>query len=194
MKKKFLSWLLITAIAFSLVACSGTTEEPATEETTEEGSIEVDENLLTMEITVPAEFIEGTTQEELDIAVKENGFKSAVINEDGSATYVMTKGAHKKYMAQLKEEMDKALNELVGSDDYPNYTEIKTNENFTSFSITTKSSELTFEESFSVLVFYMYGGLYNAFNGTPVDNVHVDFVNADSGEIISSSDSKDMAE
>lgn len=39
----------------------------------------------------------------------------------------------------------------------------------------------------------MYGGMYNVFNGTTVDNVHVDFVNADTGEIISSSDSKDMA-
>lgn len=33
---------------------------------------------------------------------------------------------------------------------------------------------------------------YHIFNGTTVDNIHVDYVNADSGEIISSADSKDM--
>ena len=49
-------------------------------------------------------------------------------------------------------------------------------------------------ESFSTMAFYMYGGMYNIFNGTEVDNIHVDFVNADSGEIISSSDSKNLEE
>ena len=38
----------------------------------------------------------------------------------------------------------------------------------------------------------LYGGMYNIFNGTPVDNVHVDFINADSGEIINSADSSDI--
>ena len=37
----------------------------------------------------------------------------------------------------------------------------------------------------------MMAGVYNTFNGTPVDNVHIDFVNADTGEVISSSDSAD---
>ena len=79
-------------------------------------------------------------------------------------------------------------------EDYPNITSIEANDDFTSFTVTTKSTELDFAESFSVLAFYIYGGMYNQFNGTPVDNVHVDFVNADSGEIISSADSKDLAE
>ena len=38
----------------------------------------------------------------------------------------------------------------------------------------------------------MYGGLFNSFNGTPVDNIHVDFINAESGEIIESADSSDL--
>ena len=34
--------------------------------------------------------------------------------------------------------------------------------------------------------------MYAIFNGTKADDIHVDFVNADSGEIINSSDSSDM--
>ena len=49
-------------------------------------------------------------------------------------------------------------------------------------------------ESFSVLGFYMYGGMYNIFNGTAVDNVSVKFINADTGEVISTTNSKDMGE
>ena len=45
----------------------------------------------------------------------------------------------------------------------------------------------------SIIVFYMYGGMYAIFNGSDVGNIHVDFVNADSGEIINSADSSDMA-
>ena len=47
-------------------------------------------------------------------------------------------------------------------------------------------------ESFSVMALYMYGGMYGIFSGEEVDNVHVDFKNADSGEIISSANSEDM--
>ena len=199
MKKRLVSILLILSLSLSLVAC-GDSEEPAeeatqTEETAEENeSVEVDENLLTMEITMPAEYMEDTTQEDLDEAVKEYGFISATLIDDGSATYVMTKGKHKEFMKELADEYSAAFEEMVGSEDYPNITSIEANDDFTSFTVTTKSTELDFAESFSVLAFYIYGGMYNQFNGTPVDNVHVDFVNADSGEIISSADSKDLAE
>lgn len=44
------------------------------------------------------------------------------------------------------------------------------------------------------MAYYMYGGMYNIFNGTPVENVHVDFVNADSGEIMDSADSSDLGD
>ena len=42
------------------------------------------------------------------------------------------------------------------------------------------------------MALYMYGGMYGIFAGEKVDNVQVDFVNADSGEIISTGNSKDM--
>lgn len=41
---------------------------------------------------------------------------------------------------------------------------------------------------------YMYGGLYTIYNGTPVDNVYVKFVNSSTGDIISECNSKDAGE
>lgn len=202
MKKKFLSWLIIATMTLSLVACNDsekTTEEPVEETTqTEENiigeNIEVDENLLTMEITMPAEYMEDTTQEDLDEVMEKYEFISATLNDDGSATYVMTKGKHKEFMNDIANEYNTMLQEMVASEDYPNITSIKTNDDFTSFTVTTKSTDLDFSESFSIFAFYIYGGMYNQFNGTPVDNIHVEFINAASGEVISSSDSKDLAE
>ena len=113
------------------------------------------------------------------------------LNDDGSATYTMTKSQHKQMMDEITDSLTESINEMVGSEDYPNFTKIETNSDFTNFIVTTKSLELDLNESFSVMGFYMFGGIYNIFNGTEVDNIHVEFVNADSGEVISSSDSKE---
>lgn len=157
------------------------------------GDVEVEKELFDVTLTIPAEYAEGETQESLDEAVEENGWKSATLNEDGSVTYVMTKSQHKAMMTELEDSVNESLQEMCGSENYPNFVSITGEDNFTKFTVVTKSEELDLTESFSVLGFYVYGGMYNIFNGTsPVDNIHVDFVNEASGEIISSSDSEDM--
>lgn len=204
MKRKLITSLLICIITLS--GCSANSNAPAdtsseTVETSTEGDmseldaigdVEVDENLFTVELTIPADYVGETTQEELDASAKENGYKSITLNDDGSATYVMSKKQHREMMEEMAVNINDRLSDMIGSEDYPNITEITTNDDFTEFTITTTSTELSLNESFSIIVYYMYGGMYNIFNGTPVDNVHVDFVNSDSGEVIGSSDSSDM--
>lgn len=152
-------------------------------------SVKKDDNI---ELIIPSDFVDATTQEELDNIVKEKGFISATLNPDGSATYVITKSKHKELMKEVTEELNSSLNEMINSAEFPNISDIKTNSDFTNFSITTTSTELSLEETFSVMLFYTCGGMYNTFNGTPVDNVHVDFINADSGDVIGSFNSADM--
>ena len=146
--------------------------------------------LFDVTINVPAEFIGDSTQEDLDKTAAEYGFK-ITLNDDGSATYVMTKSQHEKLMKEYADNLNASLAEMVGSEDYPNITDIKANSDFTSFTITTKNTEPDMAESMSTISLYMMAGVYNIFNGTPVENVHIDFVNADTGEVISSSDSAD---
>ena len=166
--------------------------------TTEEDSgIDVDKGLLNVEITIPAESAEYygfsfESQEEADAYAKEQGFKSATLGDDGSVTIVMSKSQHKKTMEELNKTIDEALQEMIGSEDYPNITAVEHNDNYTEIKVTTESEELSLNESFSTLAFYIYGGMYNAFNGTPVDNIHIDFINEASGEVIDSFDSENM--
>ena len=155
-------------------------------------NISVDKQLFDVTLTIPKEYVGETTQEELDLTVKEKGYKSATLNEDGSVTYVITKAQHKELMEDVKNTINQSLSEMAGSENYPNVTSVTANEDYTSFTITTKNAEPDVNESFAALAMYMYGGMYAIFNGEDAENIHVDFVNADTGEVISSADSKNL--
>lgn len=157
------------------------------------GDVEVDKGLFDVEFTVPKDLMGEATQEDLDKEADEKGFYSITLNSDGSATYKMSKSKHKELMEETKNDFDKSLAEMTGpSSDYPNFVEIKANDDYTSFTIVTKADSVKMDEAMSVLGLYMYGGMYNIFNGTPADNIHVDFVNEATGEVIESSDSNKM--
>ncbi len=155
------------------------------------GDIDVNKELFDVTLTIPAEYVGEATQEELDAQASQYGYKITK-NEDGSATYTMTKAQHKEILRDMSESINSSLSEYIGSEDYPNITDVKANEDFTNFIITTKSTELDMGESFLSIGLYTYGGMYHIFSGQEIDNIHIDFINADTGEIISSSDSSDL--
>ena len=213
MKRRMIALTLALLLVLSLAGCGSskpqtsattqaTTDSTISTETTTGfddlealGEMEVDQNLFTVEITVPAEFIdEGTTQESLDTQVSASGYISATLNDDGSVTYVMTKAAHNEMMNGIRDTLQQSLSEMVGSEEFPSFTKVEANDDFTQFTIETTSTELGLVESFSVLGFYMFGGMYHAFNGTQVDDIAVTFVNADTGETVGEAHSSDMTE
>lgn len=190
MKKKIFAVLITAVLSISLMAC-GSDKSKNNEASNDQ--VNVEENLFSVGLTVPADFVGETTQEDLDQTANEKGYKSITLNDDGSATYIMTKAQHKELLSEIETNINSELNAMIGSEDYPNFVKIEANSDFTKFTITTSSTSLDLNESFSTMIFYMYGGMYNVFSGNDVDNIHVDFVNADSGEIISSADSSDLS-
>lgn len=211
MNRKFLITVLAVSIALSgcgnaspdassdaqtLEAQTPTVETTIMEESTSNidsiGDIEVEKELFEVTMTLPADFVGDTTQEALDALAEEKGYQSIVLNDDGSATYTMTKKQHEELLKETADSINQSLSEMIGSESYPNITDIQANDDFTSFTVTTKSTKLDLGESFSVMAFYMYGGFYAICDGKEVGNIHVDFVNADTGEIISSSNSSEI--
>ena len=219
MKRKLLALLLLVTVSATVVACKGNETESAgtttetdvsneTETTVPEptqtdtendeavssldalGDVEVEKELFDVNLTIPAEYVGELSQEELEQRATDGGFQITV-NDDGSATYTMTKSQHKELLAEMAEEIDSSLSDMVTDESYPNVTDVKANEDFTSFTVTTRSTALDMSESMSLLAFYMYGGMYGIFSGETPENIHVDFVNAESGEIIHSADSSD---
>jgi hypothetical protein len=165
------------------------TEEVAADKETESAS-DADVETENVKITMPAKYMEGTTQEELDQDY--NTYATATLNEDGSVTFVMSKVMHAAFIEIIEKELTDQLNSMVGSSDFPTITSIEMNDNFTEFNLTTTSTVLSEDEATSSIYFYMFGDMYNIFNQTESNIITVNFINADTSEIIHSSDSSEM--
>ena len=191
------------AARFELSSADATLEKEDGEETASEtseaqedmdelsklGDVEVENGVLTVSVTLPAEYAEGVTQEQLD-ANKGTSYQSAVLNEDGSVTYKMTKQQHKEMLKGLSESFDESINQMIDDENY-SITGITHNDDFTEFDVTLEGTEVGFNDSFSAISFYMYGGIYGIFNGSDTEHVIVNFHDPD-GNLIESYDSANM--
>lgn len=188
----FLLLILIAVIVFRWAIQSGRLEVVIKDpDTNESYQLISSSGLFNVALTIPAEYVEVTTQKELNKQAKKGTFKSATLNKDGSVTYVMSKSQHKEMLNTLKDSIADELNKIPNSTDYPNVTKVEANDDYTKFTVTTASTELSFEEQFLSIQLYIYGGMYNAFNNlSPV--ISVDYVNADSGATIYSGKSSDI--
>lgn len=188
----FLLLILIAVIVFRWAIQSGRLEVVIKDpDTNESYQLISSSGLFNVALTIPAEYVEGTTQKELNKQAKEGIFKSATLNKDGSVTYVMSKSQHKEMLNTLNDSIADELNKIPNSTDYPNVTKVEANDDYTKFTVTTASTELSFEEQFLSVQLYIYGGMYNAFNNlSPV--ISVDYVNVDSGATIYSGKSSDV--
>lgn len=191
-KKAVAGLLAVTLLCGVAAGCTKNEKENNSPEATSViNQIQLEKQLFDVTLTLPADYVEeGTTQEQLEEEIKSNsGIKSVKLNEDGSVTYKMTKKAHQEMMQSMADSIDEAMKKMVGSEDYPNFVNVKANEDYTVFTVSVNSNELSLNEGFSVIAFYFYGGMYGAYDGETPKNIHVDFVNAETGEIIESSDS-----
>lgn len=155
----------------------GHVHNPSTGET-----IELDE--YTVELTLPAEYIGDATQEQLTQTASELGYKSITLNADGSATYIMTEAQHEVMLGDMRNSLKQAVAQMIGSTDYPSFSNVTVDDDFTKFMITTINASCTSEEDQAVLTLIMYSGIYHIFKGEAAESVRVDVVNIDSNDII----------
>ncbi len=151
------------------------------------GEVEVENGILTVSITTPKDFVtEEMTQKKLDADAGDN-YLSAKLNKDGSVTYKMTKAQHRAMLENITEGMEQSFQEMINDENY-SITEIKHNDTYSVFDVTLDTDTLGLGDSFTVLAFYMYGGLYGIFSGNKVDNVIVNFYDP-AGKILESANS-----
>lgn len=205
----FITFIFISG--FLLAACNGTSaesekdekaEEPVAVEAQEEiiepeqgeivesgsneGSIEVDKGLFSVEITMPASFFEGEDIDEIVAKAKEDGISEVIVNDDGSVTYKMSKLRHNELIKEMRDDIIEYLDELKNSGDYESIKDIAYNKNFTEFTILVNREK--FENSFDGIVALGIGitsSYYQIFDGVPSDKYKatIFFKDEDTGEV-----------
>jgi flagellar hook-associated protein FlgK len=152
-----------------------------------DAGVSVDKNLLSVVITIPASFYEGTkiTQESLNADAAKNGTGKATLNSDGSVTWRMSRAEHAKVMADMKKSVDDYIQEAV--DESPTvFREITYDKNMTEFKILVNQAK--FEEDFSAgMIGFGIGILASFFqmfnNGVKDPKIVMRLIDADTGRV-----------
>ena len=193
--KKTVSLLLIMSMSIILISCGSTTEAPeGTTQATD--TLKAEENLLSVELTIPASLV-GDDAATLDEEAKAAGVSEITQNEDGSVTMKMSKIAHQKMLDEFKGSIDENLTEILNDKEtYPSLTEITYNEDLTEFTVKVDPATYGEFEALSAIGLHIAGNVYQALNAVPEDQIKtiVNFVDKDTGEIIETGDSSKMNE
>lgn len=160
------------------------------EETENNESVNVDKGLLSVEVTIPADFLE-TGEEDQDIdeiiaEAKDSGIKEVIENEDGSLTYKMSKSTHKELMKAIRQGIEESMDDMINDEDFASIQDITTNKSFSEFTmIVDKEPFENSMDSFAVLGIIFGSMYYQLFDGIDVDDyeVLVQFEDANTGEI-----------
>lgn len=141
--------------------------------------IEIDESLLTVDIVIPFAFFYNFTEggEEFDpysfIEETEEGMSVVVDEVNETITITMPKATHDEFLQEMKTTIDEAITEIMAEEDIQTIKSISYNNDLTVFTLEMNVSEVGFIESFLAILFYMYGGMYQMFNGVLSENMDV---------------------
>lgn len=206
MIKKAIAIILSVLLLLSCAACGQEAPAPATEpateppvvsttpptepetepiETTAPAVIEADENLLTVDITLPASFFEGTDMSTFDTEAyaQEQGLLSAELNEDGSMIVTMTKGRHKEMLEELSGQLDSYFEELVEGPDTAYVKDISHNKDFTAVTVEVDRAAYENAFDFTPLAIGLSVSVYQAFIEME-HHVEISTVDADTGDVL----------
>ena len=143
-------------------------------------------------IVIPTVYEDVKTQEEADGIRDKNGYESAVLQEDGSLVIVMSQSQFDEMIRDFKENVDKGISEIIGTDGDSSIKKIEYNDDYSIFTVTVSDEEIGIIERQAADELIMYGTLYHVYTGNDVDQIRVDYVSAGSGEIIETADSGDL--
>lgn len=163
--KKIIALGLAIVMAFSMVACGGNANEGGSEDNSQ--AVVVDENLMSVEITLPASYWEDSdeTVEQYAERMKNEGtFKEVTVNENGSVTVKMSKADHKKLLNEVKDQ----LTSMFPMDGIASIKKLEVNGDVTNCKLIVDQE--AFENSFDIFaVLAVAAGvqMYHVYEGNP---------------------------
>ena len=211
--KKLISTVLLVCLIFCLTACGSSASSAGgtaggTSVSSQQGNseadsggsgIDVDKGLLTTTITLPTSFFETFYDDDepfdADAYVQELKVSEYVIdaweNEDGSVAFTLTRGDHERMMADMRAQIEDVASV---AENYPFVQKIETNNDCTNVKVYVTKEEYESGFNFFVTISYEFQALmYQAFNGTPENNVIIETIDAETNTVIDTLDSAELA-
>lgn len=211
--KKIIAAAVSVCMILSLVACGGgaasaggtaggtaaSSQQGNSETDSGDSGIDVDKGLLTTTITLPASFFETFSDSDepfdADAYVQELKTTEYIIdawaNEDGSVAFTITRGDHERMMAGMRAQIEDVAS---AAENYPFVQKIETNNDCTEVKVYVTKEEYENGLNFFVLFSYEIQALmYQAFNGTPENNVVIEAIDAETDTVIEALDSAELA-
>lgn len=164
--KKIISLFLVLSLFVLLGACSENSK--SSEDNNKESNVTVDPGLIFVDITLPASFFEDQDMTTFDTVsyAEENGFKKAVVNNDGSVTVTMTKKRHNEVLTDMSTQIEKSFSDLIGASDTPYIKNISSSDDY--LEVTVDVDKPGYESAFdltplmigfSAMSYQMFAGL-----------------------------------
>ena len=200
MNKNILAGFLAMTLVVSLAGCAsaGSTAASSAVANNTQGAassaqgVEVDEKLLSVEVTLPASMFESdsesaqTPQQFCDSMTGEDGIKNATVNADGSVTLTMTKSKYNAMLDDMTASIDESIASYTDGATYPSVKKIEHNADMTEFTVTVDRA--AYESSFDGFVTWglgMAGAYYRVFAGDSDYHIAINVVDETNGETIS---------
>lgn len=174
--KKLACCVLAVIMCVSMMAACGETE----------GTNNSKAESKTVEIIYPASLFEGEDMSSFDSAkyCEENGFSSAVVNEDGTVTITMTEKKHNELITEVTKTLEGTFAEFVNGKDTPYIKEINHTEDFGKVTIKVVREE--YEKAFDFTVLSIGLSVPIAQMSVGFDpKVEISVVDAETNEVIS---------
>ncbi|MBU8769500.1 hypothetical protein [Cytobacillus oceanisediminis] len=150
-----------------------TTNEDDKNNAEENESVKVNKGLLNVEVTLPASMFEGEDMDSSIAEAEKEGIK-VTKNDDGSATYKMSKSKHKEMMKEMEAELQKTIADTKNGEDYPSVKEVSHNKDYSEFTLEVEREayENSFD-GFAVFGLGLSGMFYQLFNGVNPEEYEV---------------------
>jgi len=206
--KKLIAVLLIAALAAGMFGCSSDSKDNSSDGSSSQTQGEPEEKYDFFDefapgvecktvdsdvyLTVPQDYIDALGFDTMEGMNEENGYKDVIKNEDGTTTLVLTQELHGNIVEAMGLSLKFTVTQMDMSDEYPNFTSIVVNDDFTRFDITTSQESLSEEETMTTLDFLKISATYNSIAGNEVESCKVVYTSDVTGQVIYEFDTADL--
>lgn len=154
------------------------------------GGIEVEKNIFDVSITLPPDFVDVSSQEEVDAAVSEGDYTSGTLNADGSVTYQIPSDVHADLMAEMRIAVEETADRVV-ADEPQIYKSVTFDDSVEVVEVVVNRAEYENAFSFAAFTLYLAVGFYHVFSGVEDIQPKIKFIDEDTGAVFDEYDPSD---